>query len=232
MLGHINIKFTLFLLSVLALSGCSNSLVVNAKFPKPVSEPIGITMGVVYSDELKNYTYEEKEDERSKWKIGIGEAHQTLFENVFEEMFANSQKLSTLEENSANLDLVLFPTISEFQYSSPRETHSKIYEVWIKYNMQVYTGNGDLVADWIMSAYGKTPSAFLKSREDAMNQAIVIALRDLGASLVSGFTKVPEVKSWLEQKRAPQSDDTDTFEDESSENQAALLTLNRNHNFN
>ncbi len=207
MLGNINIKITLLLFSMMVLSGCGSSLVVNTKFPEPVSEPINVSMGVVYSEDLTNYVYEEDEDDRSKWKIDIGDAHKNLLEGVFEKMFANSQGLSSLEENTDNLDLVLFPTISEFQYSSPRETHSKIYEVWIKYNMQVYTGNGDLVADWIMSAYGKTPSAFLKSHEEAMNQAIIVALRDLGASLVSGFSKVPEVKSWLDQKRAPLSDD-------------------------
>jgi hypothetical protein len=222
MLGNITIKRTILLLSLIALTGCGSSLVVNAKFPKPVTDPINVSMGVIYSDDLTNYVYEEDEDERAKWRIDVGDAHKNLLEGVFEEMFITSQGLKSLEENTENLDLVLFPTISEFQYSSPRETHSKIYEVWIKYNMQVYTGNGDLVADWIMSAYGKTPTAFLKSREEAMNQAIIVALRDLGASLVSGFAKVPEVKNWLDQKQTPQSDEGIEQAEASSDNQLSM----------
>lgn len=207
--GHLRGTLTksLLLASAFLLSACESALIVKSDFPKPVVQPIDITMGVVYTDELTKYTYSESEESRSKWKIGIGEAHQHLFEQVFEKMFTHSESLTSLDENNPDYDLVLLPSINEFQYSSPKETRSKIYEVWIRYNMQVYSGNGELVADWIMSAYGKTPSAFLKSREEAMNQAIIVALRDLGASLTTGFARVPEVKSWLANKEGIRSNE-------------------------
>jgi hypothetical protein len=179
---------------------CTSSLVVDADFPKPVAKPIDISMGVVYDPQMTRYVYEEKSDTRARWQIDVGEAHEKLFRVVFEPLFSTSQPLESLDEAGQQLDLILLPKISEFQYSSPRETQLKIYEVWIKYNMQVYNPDGQLIADWIMSAYGKTPTAFLQSNEEAMNQAIVVALRDLGASLTTGFHKVPEIKSWLEQR--------------------------------
>jgi len=195
-------RLTLALLAII-VTGCTSSLVVVGDFPKPLVEPIDLTMAVVYDKQITDYVYEEKSESRAKWFIDVGNAHKKLFSQVFESLFTNSVALKSLEDaaDDDQIDLILLPKITEFQYSSPRETRINVYEVWIKYNMQVYNPEGDLVADWIMSAYGKTPSAFLQSNEEAMNQAVVVALRDLGASLTTGFRKVPEIRAFLEQRQ-------------------------------
>jgi hypothetical protein len=83
----------------------------------------------------------------------------------------------------------------------PYETKGKMFEVWLKYNIKIFDNQQTLIADWILTAYGKTPTAFLQSKEDALNQAMVIALRDLGASMSLRFTQVPEINQWLQMKR-------------------------------
>lgn len=185
--------------ALLLLTGCTNSLVVVGDFPQPLAKPMNLTMGVVYDKQVTEYVYKEEAENRSKWVIDIGNIHKKFFSQVFEPLFTDSLALKAWDDNvdTSNADLILVPKINEFQYSSPRETRINVYEVWIKYNMRVYNAEGELVADWIMSAYGKTPSAFLKSKEEAMNQAVVVALRDLGASLTTGFKKVPEIRSYL-----------------------------------
>ena len=40
-------------------------------------------------------------------------------------------------------------------------------------------------ADWTLSAYGKTPTAFMQSDIDAVNLAAVMALRDAGANFIT-----------------------------------------------
>ncbi len=195
-------------LSILALTqmACTSSLVVESDFPAPLTKPINVNMGVVYSKELTQYVYKEESDSRDRWIIDMGEAHKNLFQQIFSKLVAQTAHLKSLDDaKESNLELVLVPSIQEFQYSSPRETKVSIYEVWIKYHMQVFETDGTLVADWIMSAYGKTPSAFLKSNEEAMNQAVIVALRDLGASLTTGFAKVPELKAWLDQHNKPKT---------------------------
>ena len=57
-----------------------------------------------------------------------------------------------------------------------------------------------LVWNWTMTSYGKTPTAFLRSDEAAVNLAAIVALRDAGANFATGFTRVPEVREWLERK--------------------------------
>jgi hypothetical protein len=57
----------------------------------------------------------------------------------------------------------------------------KVYEIWMRYGFELVTVSGEPIADWTMTAYGKTPTAFLRSDEAAVNLAGVVALRDAGA---------------------------------------------------
>ncbi|MEJ2417586.1 MAG: hypothetical protein P8Y45_11785 [Exilibacterium sp.] len=189
--------------ALLGLVGCTNSLVVEGKFPPPHVDKVPLTMGVLYPDEFRRYTYKEESSDRSKWVIASGDAQVQLFSTVLSSMFEQLVVVETIPPESPENppDLILSPSINEFQYAVPRETKVNVFEVWIKFNLRVYDQEGELVADWILPAYGKTPSAFLKSKEEAMNEAVVVALRDIGASLSLGFSHVPEIKAWLEQQQ-------------------------------
>jgi len=203
-------RYGLILTSLFACvlsSGCSNNLLVSGSFPSPLIDSDPHTLGVFYDNSFRHYTYTEASEERSKWTIEQGDAQRQLFNTVLGKLFSSSVELSQwpLTEGSElapSVDLVLQPKVSEFQYSTPRETKFKIYEVWIKYNLSAFDREGQLVADWLVTAYGKTPTAFMKSDEDAMNAAIIVALRDLGANLSLGTLRVPELKVWLENNPA------------------------------
>jgi len=54
-----------------------------------------------------------------------------------------------------------------------------------------------------MTSYGKTPTAFLQSDEEAVNLAAVMALRDAGAHFVTSFARVPAVSDWLRARGVP-----------------------------
>ncbi len=192
---------TVTVLLLISLLGCSNSLVVKGEFPKPLIEQQPHTVGLYYSDEFRNYTYVEANEKRHKWTISIGEAQVSLLNTVMSQMFTEATEVSTLPNSdlNANTELVFQPQVREFQYSVPRETHFKIFEVWIKYNISVFDHRGQLIADWIVTAYGKTPTAFMQSDEAAMNAAIVVALRDLGANLSLTTSRVPELQAWMQQ---------------------------------
>jgi len=73
-----------------------------------------------------------------------------------------------------------------------------VYEIWMRYAFELVTTNGEPIAEWTMTAYGKTPTAFLQSDEAAVNLAAVVALRDAGAHFITSFQKVPEVAAWLQ----------------------------------
>jgi hypothetical protein len=198
------IKRTVVLVLLAGLWGCTNNLTVVGDFPPPLIHTLPKSIGVLYDDDFRNYIYTEKSEDRSKWIINNGNAQVTLFNRVLPVLFNHVEEVGQIPslDAPAGTDLVLHPKVIEFQYSVPRETRFKVYEVWIKYNLSLYDNQGELIADWIVTAYGKTPTAFMQSNEEAMNAAVLVALRDLGANLSLGTPRVPEIKAWLQNHSA------------------------------
>jgi hypothetical protein len=195
------------LLLLLTLVGCTNELVVDADFPPPLVDPLPQTIGLYFDDEFRRYTHTEDTEDRSKWVITSGPAQVELFNQVLPHVFNQAHEIPYLPtaDNPVSVDLVLHPQVNEFQYAIPRETKFKVFEVWIKYNLTAMDPEGNLIADWIVTAYGKTPTAFMQSDEDAMDAAIEVALRDLGANLSIAMPRVPELKHWLDNHPATQA---------------------------
>ncbi|WDE00450.1 hypothetical protein [Thalassomonas actiniarum] len=196
-----HIKQLLKLTPALLLLGClscTSTLQVKGDFPRPVIHQLPLQVAVHYQDDFRRYRYVEKSEKRSKWEISIGNAQVALFDTVLPAMFENVVQVSDISpQENTDIDLFFEPYVEEFQYNMPRETKVNMFEVWIKYNMKVYDGQGLLIADWILTAYGKTPTAFMKSEENALNEAMIIALRDVGAGLSLKFSHIPEINSWL-----------------------------------
>lgn len=183
------------------LSACGvNSVVVEGSYPTPNIRPFPMTLGVYFDDELKNYTYiEYTEEGKEEYAVSAGQTHITLFESVLPAMFEQVVILDDMSAAStARVDAVFSPHIEEFQLALPQKTRLDAYEVWVKYNMQLLRPNGDYIADWIVTSYGKTPSESLRSVESGINDATVGALRDLASNFSLSFGAVPEVREWLE----------------------------------
>lgn len=189
----------------LLLGACAGKVEVEGDIPKPLVDQKNLTVAVVNNTRFQTFQYEEKSKDRLQWTIGTGGAQQKLLTTLLDAMFSQTTYIENLPEagEKVNADIILLPKVIDFQYAMPKETKVNIFEVWIKYSIQVYNNQGALIADWVMPAYGKTPTAFLKSEDDALNQAVMMALRDAGASFITGFDRVPEIKAWLEQRPAP-----------------------------
>ena len=190
------------LASLLLLTACAGKVEVRGDFPTPLVDKKNLVVAVVNNPRFQTFQYEEKSKDRLKWTIGTGGAQQKLLETLLTAMFTQTIYIADLPEPGQQIeaDFLLLPKVVDFQYAMPKETKVNIFEVWIKYSMQIYNKQGALIADWVMPAYGKTPTAFLKSEDDALNQAVMMALRDAGANFINGFDRVPEIKAWLEQQ--------------------------------
>lgn len=131
-------------------------------------------------------------------KIALGTAQTPLLSNVLKAQFASVQLHEQREIGDA--DLLLQPEVVEFQYSSPKLTKLKVYEVWIKYRFNFYDRDDEAVMRWVVPVYGKTPTAFLKSDAEAFEAAAEVALRDLGAAFVTGLPRQAAFQQWLEER--------------------------------
>lgn len=186
----------------LLLAGCGPTKVtVDGTFPHALTREVPLRAGLYFDNEFKNYVHKDGE----KLHIAMGKTQQALFRSVLTDLFAQVIELEEIPEQSTEADLIISPHIEEVQVSMPHDTKLKFFEVWIKYNIQVYDGNGQPIADWIMTSYGKTLDRFLASDEKAINEATVMALRDVGAQLITRFVLVPDVKRWLEYRLTEQS---------------------------
>ncbi len=190
------------ILSLIFLNACTSTLVVDGDFPSPLISKLPYSVGVHYPENFKNYTYKEASKDRQKWIIIAGDAQTELFQTVLPGMFESVSQFDTLPpyEIPPDVDMIISPTLTAFEYTLPTETSIKVYDIWLKYNIQVFSNQGSLIADYNMTAYGKTPvGGILSTNEAALNLAIVAALRDAGANLILDFAKVPEIRAWLEQ---------------------------------
>ena len=208
-------KSLLLGLVVLILSGCSSrEVVVDGRFPEPVIPKLPLTIGVLYTDTFKNHELVDDGSARGEasWRVSTGVAQVEFWSTLLPAAFNNVIYINSVEDlSNYQVDAVFVPTIVDVQYAIPLYTNVKVYELWMRYRLQlvepevlieqasldVTADNLQAFADWTLSAYGKTPTAFMQSDVDAVNLAAVMALRDAGANFITSFGRVPSVNAWL-----------------------------------
>ncbi len=192
-------------LLALLLAGCgAKQVVVKGQFPPPVMNKLPLTIGVWYDEEFAQHEFFDEASGRaeSSWLVKSGEAQVELWDTLLDGMFRKVVHMDARPgpgQMNPVVDAVLVPSVDELQYAIPAHTSIKVYEIWMRYRLQLLTSGGQPIAEWTMPAYGKTPTAFMQSDEGAVNLAAVVALRDAGAHFANSFTRVPEVEQWLAQ---------------------------------
>lgn len=191
------------LLGILLASCAANTINVSGTYPSPLVRKIPITVGVYYPEELRNFSFTEIDDYTGddQYIVNSGATQVELFNTVLPALFENVVYLDSLDERPSQLDAVFVPAIEEFQLGLPQKTKLKVYEVWVKYNMRLENPDGEYIADWVMTAYGKSPTETFQSVDAGVQDATVVALRDLAASFTLGFSGIPEVNEWLAQNQ-------------------------------
>jgi len=186
------------------LSGCGPATVqVEGNFPSPLLSPLPLTMGVWYGEDFANHEFFEEAQRpgESSWRVSTGTAQVEMWDQLWLGMFQKLVKLDSRPgtgRGRPGLDGVLIPHVEELQYTIPTYTNVKIYEIWLRYRFELVTSTGEPIAEWSMTSYGKTPTAFLQSDQEAVNLAAVIALRDAGANFATNFIRVPALQGWLQ----------------------------------
>ena len=211
-------QFAALLLASLALlgllTGCGPAqVIVEGKFPPPLIEPLPLTLGVWYGDDFAKHAFfeETKNRHESSWIVNTGAAQVQMWDGLLAGMFTHVVHLQTRPtagRTIPNVDAVLIPHVEELQYAIPAQTNIKVYEIWMRYRFELLSADGSPIAEWAMTSYGKTPTAFLQSREAAVNLAAVMALRDAGANFATNFSRVPAVENWLREQKVPTGTDT------------------------
>jgi hypothetical protein len=190
---------TAWLTVVFIAAACGTARVsVPQQFPIPLVERLPVPMGVYLSDELLGWAHTEKLESGREWRIELGSAQTALFSNLLTGMFDHMAVVGSAPGGSG-VAATLVPRIEELQFSTPEQTRSEYYEVWIRYQFQLLDSDGTVIAEWPLTAYGQSNARNfgMQGQEPALQAAALAACRDAMAFFVVQFRQVPEVRSWL-----------------------------------
>jgi hypothetical protein len=195
------VRSRLRLLAVAAgtcLAGCGGSqVIVESTFPRPLIDPLPVSMGVIIPDELYNFIYTEDIPDQSLWTIALGDANVAMLAPLFEGMFRETRELESLARAAGDpsLDGIIEPRLEKFEFDVPTGERDEFVEVWLQYQITVYEPGGGTIIQWPVSGYGK--SELLRDAEDAVQRAAIVAMREAGATISTKFSEQPQVREWL-----------------------------------
>jgi hypothetical protein len=199
----------------------SREVVVEGAFPAPLIDPVPVSVGILFTQEFREHELIDDATGRGEvsWRVSTGSAQVDFWSTLFPAFFQNVVFINSYEDlETYDVDAVLIPEVSEVQYAIPLYTSVKVYEIWMRYqlslvepeqimdtdNKTINLENMQAFAEWPLTAYGKTPTAFMQSDVDAVNLAAVMALRDAGANFITSFARVPGVMDWIENPEVAQ----------------------------
>jgi hypothetical protein len=189
----------MLVLTAVMLGACAKNIVVETIFPEPVIQSLPLNIGIHLDTVLTQYTYTEDLPNDIEWSFDLGQANKKLFDGIFTALFDITVPVNGNggpDPIYAPLDAIITPTIEAFEFSLPRQSHSEQYSVWIRYNLHIYLPDGSLITKYPVSAYGQSDSRTFGASA-AMEEAVIMAMRDAAASIVMGFAEEQKIKETL-----------------------------------
>lgn len=206
------------------LTGCGASVKMAAPtIPTPLLEQIEMTVGVRMPANFEHFVHEESIYGQKEWSIDLGRSNAALFEQLFAYMFSTVIKLGPEDDPQLMaLDAVIEPSIDAFEFSTPEQSNTEAFAVWIRYRLKVYDAEGDLTSNWPVAAYGKSQTTTLGGSA-ALQRAAILAMRDAAALMIMKFDNVTRISALAGGGSAPSAPIVPTQPTDRPEAQATAL---------
>jgi len=191
--GNLMHRIRIFL-SVLAflavLSGCGSQVTLkDPSIPEPLIDKLPLKVGGRYPESFDHFVHEERVIGKEKWTIDLGASNKILFTQLFNSMFTDFQVVGPdVDVRDLGLDALIEPSIDAFEFSVPHQSQTEEFAVWIRYRIKIYDGDGNQVANWPISAYGKSQTTMF-SGDASLRRAAVLAMRDAAALVIMQMDK-------------------------------------------
>lgn len=191
------------------LSGCATNVSVdNPRIPDPLITPMPLSVGARYPEAFDHFVHEEQVIGKEKWQVDLGSSNKMLFDKLFSAMFTDFQVVGeSVDPASLGIDAMIEPTIDAFEFSVPEQSQTDAFAVWIRYRIKIFDRTGTQIANWPISAYGKSQTA-LFGDDEALRRAAVLAMRDAAALIIMQMDKSTGISSLINNGGVmPTSDD-------------------------
>jgi hypothetical protein len=183
------------------LIGCGSNVVLEAPtIPKPLINKIPASVGLRMPAEFEHFVHEEEIIGREEWSIDLGNSNAALFKQLFGFMFESVTIIGRDDDpQQFDIDALIEPSIDAFEFSVPNQSKTEAFAVWIRYRIKVFDNEGDQVANWPVSAYGKSETESIRGTQ-ALQRAAVLAMRDAAALMImkmdeaTGISKIAEAR--------------------------------------
>jgi hypothetical protein len=200
------VHLTLSLLAIVALSsGCGSRVSIDdPTIPEPLIDKLPLKVGGRYPEAFDHFVHEERVIGKEKWTIDLGASNRLLFTQLFSSMFTEFQVVDAdTDVRELGLDALIEPSIDAFEFSVPKQSQTEEFAVWIRYRIKIYDGEGNQVANWPISAYGKAQTT-LFSGDAALRRAAILAMRDAAALVIMQMDKATGISKLSAARNEPQ----------------------------
>lgn len=162
--------------------------------PEPRMEKIPVDVAVRIPAEFENFVHVEEVLGKDTWTIELGRSNAAFFTDLFGHMFDTVVILGPEDDpRDYQFDALIEPEIDGFEFSTPSQSQSQAFAVWIRYRMSVFDSVGNRASSWTVNAYGKSQKEGLGGG-DSLKRAAILAMRDAAALIIMQMEKVTKIR--------------------------------------
>ena len=183
-----NKNFLGLVATFLILSCSSQITVLDPNIPKPVIASSNLSAAIKYPDNFEDFSHEEQIIGEDKWQIKLGGSNKILFNKLFSSIFNDFIILDKDSALESTIDILIEPEIEAFEFSVPKQSQTNAFAVWIRYRIKIYDNQGKTIANWPISAYGKSETGTFSNNND-LGHAAILAMRDAAALIILQIEK-------------------------------------------
>ena len=179
----------LAIVGTLAACGGSQIKLADPTIPEPLIDKLPLSVAARYPENFARYVHEEVVIGKEKWSIDLGRANELLFTQLFGSMFTDYRVITDdSDPRDLAIDAFIEPSIDAFEFSVPAQSQTEEFAVWIRYRIKIFDKDGNQIANWPISAYGKSLTTTFGA-DAALRRAAVLAMRDAAALVILQMDK-------------------------------------------
>jgi hypothetical protein len=181
-------------LAVIFIAGCGSTVTMEMPtIPEPRMEKIPVDVAVRMPAEFEHFVHVEQVLGKDTWTIDLGRSNAAFFTQLFGHMFDSVIILGPDDDpRDYQFDALIEPAIDGFEFSTPGQSQSEAFAVWIRYRMSIYDSVGNRASNWTVNAYGKSQKEELGG-SNSLRRAAVLAMRDAAALIIMQMDRATKI---------------------------------------
>lgn len=200
-------------LAAILMVGCGSTVTMEMpSIPQPRMEKIPVDVAVRIPAEFQNFVHVEEVLGKDTWTIELGNSNAAFFTQLFGHMFDSVVILGPDDDpRDFQFDALIEPVIDGFEFSTPGQSQSEAFAVWIRYRMSIFDSVGNRASSWTVNAYGKSQKEEMGGGE-SLERAAILAMRDAAALIIMQMEKVTNIRELADGPLDPAEVDTDIMQ--------------------